>query len=203
MPLPKPHREVLLRKRCSKEPSDYGMQYFRSWASQLAGAPGRIRPRDPLLRRSVCAAGRPAYTQVSRCIGLSGSDREFPALTGRSGTQRARPLGPELAVALGVWWLSQLAAGCAAGCACWRMSGDVAVLPRCTARASSRCCPGWASPLACWCRPVSEDAASVPAAGARASDLACPRCCSGASLVGPTALQRVVEYSHSLVAEVR
>jgi hypothetical protein len=28
--------------------------------------------------------------QVSRCIGLSGSDREFPALTGRSGTQRAR-----------------------------------------------------------------------------------------------------------------
>jgi len=106
------------------------------------------------------------------------------------------PLRPELAAALGVWWLSQLAA-CAAGCAGWRMSGDVAVLPRCTARASSQCCPGWVSRLACWCRPVSEDAASVPAAGATASDLACPRCCSGASLVRPTALQRVVEYSHT------
>ena len=40
--------------------------------------------------RSVCAAGQPACTQVSRCTGLSGSDRKFPALTGRSGTQRAR-----------------------------------------------------------------------------------------------------------------
>ena len=46
--------------------------------------------RDPLLRRSVCAAGQPARPQVSQPIGLSGSDREFPVLTGRSGTQRAR-----------------------------------------------------------------------------------------------------------------
>jgi hypothetical protein len=46
--------------------------------------------RDPLLRRSVCAAGQPARTQVSQCVRLSGSDREFPGLTGRSGTQRAR-----------------------------------------------------------------------------------------------------------------
>jgi hypothetical protein len=46
--------------------------------------------RDPLLRRSVCAAGQPARPQVNRCTGLSGSDREYPALTGRSGTQRAR-----------------------------------------------------------------------------------------------------------------
>jgi hypothetical protein len=30
-------------------------------------------------------AGRPACTQVNRCIRMSGSDREFPALTGRSG----------------------------------------------------------------------------------------------------------------------
>jgi hypothetical protein len=45
---------------------------------------------DRLLRRSVCAAGQLACSQVSRCIGLPGSDREFPALTGRSGTQRAR-----------------------------------------------------------------------------------------------------------------
>jgi len=45
---------------------------------------------DPLLRRSVCAADQPSCPQVSRCIRLSGSDRKFPALTGRSGTQRAR-----------------------------------------------------------------------------------------------------------------
>jgi hypothetical protein len=47
--------------------------------------------RDPLLRRSVCAAGQPACPQVSRGIGLSGSDREFPALTGRSGTSSTVP----------------------------------------------------------------------------------------------------------------
>src|SRR6476620_12213614 len=49
-------------------------------------APGRIRTRHPLLRRSVCAAGQPACPQVSRCTGLSGSDRKFPVLTGRSDT---------------------------------------------------------------------------------------------------------------------
>ena len=42
------------------------------------------------LRRSVCAAGQPAWPQVGGCVGLSASDREFPLLTGRSGTQRAR-----------------------------------------------------------------------------------------------------------------
>ena len=44
------------------------------------------------LRRSVCAAGQPACPQVSRYIGLSTTDRKYPALTGRSGTQRARRL---------------------------------------------------------------------------------------------------------------
>jgi len=58
---------------------------------------------EPLLRRSVCAAGQPARSQVSGCTGWSGSHREFPALTGRSGTQRARPLRPELAAPLGRW----------------------------------------------------------------------------------------------------
>ena len=48
---------------------------------------------DPLLRRPVCAAGQPAILQVSRCIRLSGNDRDYPALTGRSGTQRARLCG--------------------------------------------------------------------------------------------------------------
>jgi len=47
------------------------------------------------------AFGQPAGTQVSRCQRLSGSDPKFPALTGRSGTQRARPLRPELAAVLG------------------------------------------------------------------------------------------------------
>ena len=97
-----------------------------------SGAPGRIRIRDPLLRRPVCAAGQPACSQVSRCIGLSVSDREFAALTGRSGTQRARrPLRPELAAPLGVWSSSQLAE-CAAGRRCWWLCGDVAVLSCCT-----------------------------------------------------------------------
>jgi hypothetical protein len=41
---------------------------------------------DPLLRRSVCAAGQAAYSLVRRRIELSATDREFPALTGRSGT---------------------------------------------------------------------------------------------------------------------
>ena len=49
-------------------------------------------PRMKWLRRSVCAAGQPARPQVSRCVGLSASDRKYPALTGRSGTQRARRL---------------------------------------------------------------------------------------------------------------
>jgi hypothetical protein len=62
---------------------------------------------DLLLRRSVCAAGQPARPQVSRGIGLSGSDREFPALTSRSGTQRAR----RLRVAHASWHLGALVPG--------------------------------------------------------------------------------------------
>jgi hypothetical protein len=50
--------------------------------------------------RSVCAAGQPAFPHVSWYIRLSGSDREFPRLTGRSGTQRARRLRSH--------WLKQL-----------------------------------------------------------------------------------------------
>ncbi len=77
---------------------------------------------DLMLRRSVCAAGQPAYSQVSRCIEPSGSDRGFPALTGRSGTQRARPLSLELAAPLGVWMSSQLARF-VDGRGGWRLSG--------------------------------------------------------------------------------
>ena len=35
----------------------------------------------------------PEYTQVVRRVEVPASDREFPALTGRSGTQRARRPG--------------------------------------------------------------------------------------------------------------
>jgi hypothetical protein len=61
---------------------------------------------DRLLGRSVCAAGRPACSQVSRCIGLSGCDREFPALTGRSGLQRARVLPWRMTVGASAPWSS-------------------------------------------------------------------------------------------------
>jgi hypothetical protein len=80
-------------------------------AGCCAGLPSSCSPsgshhqwsrRDPLFRRSVCAAGQPACIQVSRRFGLSVNDRKLPALTGRSGTQRTRPLRPELAAPLGV-----------------------------------------------------------------------------------------------------
>jgi hypothetical protein len=51
------------------------------------------------LGRPVCAAGQPACPQVSRSIGLFGSDREFAALTARSGTRRARRLRSRTALA--------------------------------------------------------------------------------------------------------
>jgi hypothetical protein len=53
---------------------------------------------DHQLRRPVCAAGRPAFTQVSRGVELSRSDHNYPALTAESGTQRARRLRSRLAV---------------------------------------------------------------------------------------------------------
>jgi len=83
--------------------------------------------------RLVCAAGRPDCAQVSRCIGLSGSDRKFPALTGRWGTQRARrPLRPELAAVRAVdRRLSQLQQGVGDRLCPW-LSGAVAVLGYCT-----------------------------------------------------------------------
>ena len=91
---------------------------------------------DRLVRRSVCPPGQPANTQVSWCITLSGSDREFPALTGRSGTQRARSLRPELAAVLGGWPLSQLAEG-VGDSSCLLLSGVVAVLDCCIVPARS------------------------------------------------------------------
>ena len=61
---------------------------------------------DPQLGRPVCAAGQPACTQLSLCIGLSGSDRKYPALTGRSGTQPARRLRSRTTVGAPAPWSS-------------------------------------------------------------------------------------------------
>ena len=52
----------------------------------LAGAPGRIRTRDPLLRRSIQAGGQPARTQVggcSWCPWATAGDRSFPSVLAR------------------------------------------------------------------------------------------------------------------------
>jgi hypothetical protein len=80
---------------------------------------------DPLLRRSVCAAGQPACPQVSRCIGLSGSDRKFPALTGRSGTQRARRLRSRTTVGASAPWSSSPPTACRG----WPASGPGRLRP--------------------------------------------------------------------------
>jgi hypothetical protein len=80
---------------------------------------------DPLLRRSVCAAGQPVCPQVSRCIGLSGSDRKFPALTGRSGTQRARRLRLRTTAGASAPWSSSPPAACRG----WPASGPGRLRP--------------------------------------------------------------------------
>jgi hypothetical protein len=94
---------------------------FSSWNSAAVTAQLKYPPKlrrihdaggpcswlhDPLLRRSVCAAGQPAYSQVRRRIRLSASDRKFPRLTGRSGTQRARRLLPRMSVGSSAPWSS-------------------------------------------------------------------------------------------------
>jgi hypothetical protein len=61
----------------------------------LAGAPGRIRTRDLLLRRSSAALVRPAGCQVSGHVGISMSDRDsppFPLDRARNGHDRAPAL---------------------------------------------------------------------------------------------------------------
>jgi hypothetical protein len=62
--------------------------------------------RDLLLRRTWAARCRPACAQVSGQVGISASDRECPALTGRSGTQRARRLRSRTTVGTSPPWCS-------------------------------------------------------------------------------------------------
>jgi len=66
-----------------------------------------LERKDPLLRRSVCAAGQPACPQVSRGTQLSVSDREFPPLTGPIG----HATGTSSAVAYDGWQLGALVLG--------------------------------------------------------------------------------------------
>ena len=90
-----------------------------TWTSRITCArsilaPAVSRPRtpgcchltDPLLRRSVCAAGQPACSQVRRRIRVSASDRKSPPLTGRSGTQRARRPGSRTTAGTSAPWSS-------------------------------------------------------------------------------------------------
>ena len=93
---------------------------------------------------------------MNQCTGLSGSDRNYSLLTGRSGTQRARPLRPELAAPLGVCPLPQLMVG-VGGSSCSLLSGDVAVFCCCivtarTVQGMARVRPGQAP---AW--PLSSD----------------------------------------------
>ena len=63
----------------------------------------------------MCAAGQPARSQVIRGVGLSASDREYPALTGRSGTQRARACFAEHLIRRS----GRTVQGCPVVAACW------------------------------------------------------------------------------------
>jgi hypothetical protein len=63
----------------------------------LVGLRG-LEPRTSSLSGMFQRPAPPAAIQVGGPVGLSASDREFPALTGRSGTQRARRLRSRLAV---------------------------------------------------------------------------------------------------------
>ena len=99
------HRSVTIdpqikrRVRSCRESSKFIRFFGSTWIFAFAavhldpvssdGVAARL-PGSEHLHRSVCAAGQPARTQVSRGIGLSASDRKFPSLTGRSGTQRPR-----------------------------------------------------------------------------------------------------------------
>jgi len=67
-------------------------------------------PRMKWLRRPVSAARQPAYSQVSCRMGVSESDHDFPALTNRSGTQRARSR-PRRLLSCAARWLLMTARG--------------------------------------------------------------------------------------------
>jgi hypothetical protein len=120
--------------------------------------PGRygkssLRQTDHLLARSVCAAGRPACAQASRCIGLSGSDREFPALTGRSGTQRARRLRSRATVGTSAPWCSSPASEL-----------RITRVFSCVAR-GFKACPSFMFVGCCWWRSLAIDGGSGTSRG--------------------------------------
>ena len=80
--------EVLGGQLRNVEPKRHGLACALPQLSingfSAASLAARLAAADPLLRRSLCAAGQPACPQVSRGVRLSGSDRDFPALTCRS-----------------------------------------------------------------------------------------------------------------------
>ena len=73
----------MLQKRCSGLESRHAVTFP---AGQPASAPGRIRTRDPLLRRPFPAGGQPAHAHVggrSRCPWVTAGDRSFPPVLAR------------------------------------------------------------------------------------------------------------------------
>ena len=98
-------RERLLESGTEPYPVGFGRT---ATAAELRAGYGHLPP-DTFTGEVVSVAGRVMLSrlggklcfatlrdgtgdiQVSRCVRQSGSDRDFPALTGRSGTQRARP----------------------------------------------------------------------------------------------------------------
>jgi hypothetical protein len=85
--------ESLQRKSAPVAPCLAPGRFFQDRNMALTwsiGAPGRIRTRDPLLRRSSAALVRPAEHQVSGYVSVSVSNRDSPPFPARSGTQRAQ-----------------------------------------------------------------------------------------------------------------
>jgi hypothetical protein len=95
-----PGPRIKRRTHLCRKSSEFVQTFYRAWVFALAavrrypapsdGVAAWLSRRERQLRRPVCAAGQPARPQVSRGIRLPGSDHQYPALTDRSGTQRAR-----------------------------------------------------------------------------------------------------------------
>jgi hypothetical protein len=92
---------------------------------------------------------------VSRCVGLSGSDRESPALTGRSGTQRARRLRSRTTVATSAPWSSSPPSELC-----------ITSVFSCVARVF-KACPGFMFVGCCWWRSLAVDDGSGTSRGHR------------------------------------
>ena len=79
------HRQNV-RPGCEDHPGPNYVNKVPTKREDLTSAPGRIRTRDPLLRRSFHAGGRPARAQVGRrlrCPWVTAGDLSFPLVLAR------------------------------------------------------------------------------------------------------------------------